>query len=340
MAGLAQRILTAVSDPIRVEELSVQIGTSIGIAIAPEHGNDVTTLMGRADVAMYVAKEAQSGWQFYREEDDTNSARRLGLLADLRKAIEAGELDVWYQPKVSAETEEVKGVEALARWQHERLGFVPPDEFISIAEGAGLMRDLTHAVIDRALTDARHWIDIGTPIPVAINLSARNLMDDTLPARVSEAAMLKGIDPPLISFEVTETAIMHDRTRVAALLHELRERGFRLAIDDYGTGYSSLAYLRELPVDVLKIDRAFIENLDFNDHNRIIVQSTIDLGHNLELELIAEGVERQAEYEVLRDLGCDYLQGYLFSRPLPVDQLDHWLETRRSAEPALPGSTD
>lgn len=274
---------------------------------------------------MHLAKRRQSGWAFYRSEDDTNSPRRLELLASLRPAIEAAELEVWYQPKVRTETGAVVGLEALARWQHPRFGFVPPDEFIELAENAGLMRDLTEFVLSRVMADTAQRCARGLLLPVAVNLSTRNLLDDTLVDRLTELLTVNGIDATLISFEVTETAMMIDRERVIGVLQSIRDRGFDLAVDDFGTGYSSLAYLRDLPIDELKIDRVFVTDVDIDSSNERIVRSTVELAHGFGLRVVAEGVERPGGLQTLRAIGCDEVQGYLIARPLPNDRLDRWL---------------
>ncbi len=324
-AALAKRVIEVIEEPIHLMQLALHVGASVGIAMMPTDGSDLTGLFSHADVAMYAAKERQSGWEFYRNEDDTNSPRRLELLAGLRPAIERGELEVWYQPKVRASDEKVVGLEALARWQHPRFGFVPPDEFIALAEGAGMMRDLTDFVLSRSMQDAAKRLANGHFLPVAVNLSTRNLLDDTLAARMEELLAKHGIGPELISFEVTETAVMLDRQRVIQVLEEIKSIGFHIAVDDYGTGYSSLAYLRDLPVDELKIDRVFITDVDVDPSNLKIVQSTIELAHGLGLDVVAEGVERPGEFDALRALGCDLIQGYYFSRPLADPLLDRFL---------------
>ncbi|MGI9595410.1 MAG: putative bifunctional diguanylate cyclase/phosphodiesterase [Acidimicrobiales bacterium] len=323
-ATLARRLVAAIGSSISLDGLSLQIGASIGVALMPEHGDNLTTLLSKGDIAMYVAKTEQLGWHYYRDQDNTTSPRRLDLMTDLKAATELGQLDVWYQPKMRLHDRAITGVEALVRWNHPRYGYVPPEEFVAVAEHGGMMRELTDAVTKRAVADAGRWARQGTPLQVAINLSVRNLLDDTLPDRLVHLLTINDVHPDLIAFEVTETVIMSDRDRVTAVLNRLREVGFELAIDDYGTGYSSLAYLRELPVDVLKIDRAFVSNLDIDAHNEVIVRSTVDLGHNLGLSVVAEGVERRPELDTLQDLGCDYVQGYLLSRPLPIDQFNAW----------------
>ena len=279
--ALAAKLMEAIAQPVQIDDLSVELSASIGIVIAPEHGTDHAQLMSRADIAMYVAKNKHSGWEFYSPEDDTHSPRRLGLQSDLRRAIDGHELEVWYQPKVELPSGRLVGAEALARWKHSRYGYVPPEEFVSIAEASGLMRGLTHLVTDIAVRDAVRWLNTDAPVHVAVNLSTRNLLDDTLSDRIDEILTTHGLPSSLLTLEVTETSIMLDKDRVVAVLHDLSDQGITLAVDDYGTGYSSLAYLRELPVSELKVDRSFITDLDVDDHNEVIVRSTIEMGHNL-----------------------------------------------------------
>ena len=321
---LAERLSRAIEEAISFEDLSLQVGASIGIALCPAHGDTLTLLMQHADAAMYNAKRNQLGWQFYRHEDDKNDPRRLELVSSLRRAIQARELDVWYQPKLDVATNTLIGAEALARWTHPRHGAIPPDEFIALAEGAGLMRDLTDAVLERVAADMTRWGSVGESLPVAVNLSTRNLLDETLVERVQSLLEMGGIEPRLLSFEITETAIMLDKDRVVGLLEKLRALGIRISIDDFGTGYSSLTYLRDLPVDELKIDRSFVTYVDLDAHNEVIVRSTINLGHSLGLSIVAEGIEREEEMQVLRGLGCDSAQGYLIARPLPRQKFDVW----------------
>lgn len=323
--AVAEGLIAAIEQPIVFDDLSLRLGVSIGVALAPIDGEDASSLLSHADQALHEAKRQQIGWQFYDRERDTNDPRRLDLLSGLRDAVNAREFDVWYQPKIRIADGAVIGAEALARWQHPRYGFVPPDEFIALAEGAGLMRDLTDAVFQRVVNDLQAWGDEG-PASVAVNLSTRNLLDEQLPRRLDDMIQLAGIGRDRIAFEVTETSMMLDRDRVAGLLGELHyDLGFDIAIDDYGTGYSSLAYLRELPVNQLKIDRAFVTNLDLDEANEVIVRSTIDLGHNLGLTIVAEGVEREEELQLLGTLGCEYAQGYYISRPLPADRFIDWM---------------
>jgi diguanylate cyclase (GGDEF)-like protein len=325
----AERLFDSIEAPLDLQDLSLQLGASVGFAVTPMHGNDLTTLMSHADTAMYEAKRHQVGWQVYRQETDPNDPRQLELISALRHAINARELDVWYQPRISLEDGSLVGAEALARWIHPHFGFVPPDEFIGLAEGAGLMRDLTDAIFEQVVEDICRWDESGIRLQIAVNLSARNLHDDSLPRRVAQALEGRHIETDRISFEITETAIMVDRERVVGLLQELRDLGIAIAIDDYGTGYSSLTYLRELPADELKIDRSFISNIDLDAHNFLIVRSTIDLAHNLGLVVTAEGIERQEELNTLTELGCDFAQGYLISKPVPTIQFEEWVVAHR-----------
>ncbi|MEZ5229392.1 MAG: EAL domain-containing protein [Acidimicrobiales bacterium] len=274
---------------------------------------------------MFEAKRRQTGWQLYSPEVDTNTPRRLEILSSLRRAISGGELQVWYQPKVDLADRLVgsRSTRALGasaarlrssrRVRRHRRGRRPD-------EGPHT------AVLENVVSDLGFFKSKGITLPVAVNLSTRDLLDGDLPQRIDTMVAFAGLSPADISFEITETAIMLDRNEVTARLNRLHELGYSFAVDDYGTGYSSLAYLRDLPVDTLKIDRSFICDLDIDQSNEVIVRSTIDLGHNLGLTVVAEGIEREGEFEALRRLGCDQAQGYLMSRPLPRPKLELWLE--------------
>ena len=317
----AQSLSNAIDQPIGIDDFTVQVGSSIGISRAPEDGTDSTELLAHADIAMYVAKRSGSDRAFYELGDDNHSPRRLSLQVDLRRAIDDGALDVWYQPKVSTDDGSLLGLEALARWDHPDHGWIPPSEFVAIAEQSGLIGRMTEAIMLRVLGDVRDWVAAGSAPPVSVNLSARNLLDDTLPVRVLELFSWSGVAPSLMTFEVTETAVMVDRQRVVENLSRFREIGCGVAIDDFGTGYASMSYLRDLPVTELKIDRTFVANLDIDTHNDAIVRSTITLGHDLGLRVVAEGVERPEERAALLRHGCDECQGYLFAAPMPRDEL-------------------
>jgi diguanylate cyclase (GGDEF)-like protein len=319
---IAGQVRAALSEPYVVEDLQLHVEGSIGIALAPDHGTDIDTLLQRADVAMYMAKETHSGSRLYTPDNDPNSRRRLTLLSDLRAAIENHDLILHYQPKADFRTGRISDVEALVRWVHPELGLVPPNDFIPLAERSGLIAPLTEYVMKEAIGRVAEWRTRGIELRVAVNLSVRSLMDLELPHRV--AAMLDAADVPAsyLSLEITESTVMADPVRAMRVLHPLADMGVRLSIDDFGTGYSSLAYLRQLPISELKIDRSFISAMTTSENDAVIVRSTVEMAKNLGLETVAEGVETPEEEAALERLGCDYLQGYLLSRPLPADELE------------------
>jgi diguanylate cyclase (GGDEF)-like protein len=330
-----ESILRVLEAPMSLEGHVVDIRPSIGVAACPEHGHEASSLMRRADVAMYEAKRSNRGVVAWDDRYDQHSLDRLSLMADLRKAIERGQLCLVYQPKVSLRAPAECHVEALVRWQHPTRGLVPPAEFIPFAEQTGYIRVITQWVVARAVAQCAAWRRDGLPMHVSINLSARDLIDEDLPDRI--AALLAGerCDPPWLSFEITESAILEDRARAVGNLERLRALGCTLAIDDYGTGYASLAYLRSLPVQELKIDKSFVMRLASDASDEIIVRSTIELAHNMGLVVVAEGVEDEAAVSRLRTLGCDMMQGYWLSRPLAEDQVEPWMRASafvRSAE--------
>jgi diguanylate cyclase (GGDEF)-like protein len=334
---IARTILAALEQPFDLGELSLEIGVSIGIAQAPADGADVHTLLKRADVAMYAAKDGSGHVEFYRREDDHHTARRLTLTGDLRAGIARGEVFVEYQPEVLVGSEELSAVEALARWEHPALGRIAPVEFIELAEQTGLIRPLTEHVLDLALEQLARSRQAGIEHRLAVNLSARLLSDRRLPAQIASQLANAGIDPQLLSLEITETMVLRDPARAAITLRELHAAGVGLSIDDFGTGYSSMAYLRELPLDELKVDRSFVSRMFADPTDAVIVRSVIELGHSLQMRTVAEGVEDLDTLQRLRALRCDVAQGYHFSRPLPAHELIRWaLEQRRqTAQRAL-----
>ncbi|HET6817695.1 MAG TPA: EAL domain-containing protein [Mycobacteriales bacterium] len=326
---LAERLLNVLREPFFVDGVRLQSQASIGIAVSPDHGNDVDTLVQRADVALYTAKEERGCWSMYSPEADRYTPERLAMLGELRAGLETGQLVVFYQPKSDAETGVVVGVEALARWQHPTRGLLPPDEFIPLAENTGLIGDLTFEVLRQALAQVRTWHRKGMRLGVSVNLSVRQLTDMNLPRDV--AALLADFHLPasVLTLEVTETTIMADPSRTLHVLRMLADIGIDLSIDDFGTGYSSLAYLRRLQADELKIDKSFVMGMSRNSNDAVIVRSTIELGHNLGLRMVAEGVEDAETWHLLRKLGCDVVQGYHLSRPLPPQQITEWLSERK-----------
>jgi diguanylate cyclase (GGDEF)-like protein len=321
---LANRIARSLRDPFLVCGVSLDVQASIGIALAPQHGDDSETLLRRADVALYTAKESRGCFAIYSAEEDLHTPQRLALLGDLRRAIDNDELTLHYQPQCDVRTGQVVGVEALVRWQHQDLGLLMPEQFISTAENTGLIEPLTMRVLEIAVTQLAGWLKDGFALRMAVNLSVRHLTNLELPAQVAEILRRHGVPPTALTLEVTESTIMADPTRAIAVLGRLREFGVRLAIDDFGTGYSSLSYLRRLDVDELKIDRSFVSKMGSANGDAVIVRSTIELGHNLGLRVVAEGVESAEVWRALLPLGCDLVQGFYLGAPMTGAQFEQW----------------
>ncbi len=323
--AVAAKLRAVLEQPFRVEGVDLDVEASIGVVRSGEHGQDPTTLLQRADIAMYVAKTQQLGVFAYDPDVDGHSPAKLALLGDLRRALERHELVLHYQPKISTSTGDVVSAEALVRWQHPDRGLVFPDDFIPLAEHTGLIGPLTRCVLGAALAQVRVWVDAGRPLPVSVNLSARNLLDDTLPGQVAELLAAHGVPAELLELEVTESALMIEPVRAQRLLEQLSALGVRISIDDFGAGYTSLGQLKTLPVDELKIDKSFVMSMTSDRSNSLIVHSVVDLGHNLGLTIVAEGVESEQALTALRAFGCDVAQGYHLSRPIPTAALDAWL---------------
>jgi diguanylate cyclase (GGDEF)-like protein len=334
---VAERIITALRQPIVAETLRLDVEGSIGIAFYPDHGNDADTLLQRADVAMYVAKGTPGGYAVYSPEHDHYSPQRLGLVSDLRQAVTEGQLLIYYQPKVWLPSMAVAGFEALARWKHPNRGLIPPDEFIPLAEQTGTITPLTMGVLERALRQCRLWHNAGHHLSVAVNLSARTIHDPEFPSGVQRLLNAYQLDPRWLTLELTESTVMADPTRSMETLSRLHGMGVELSIDDFGTGYSSLAYLKRLPVHELKIDRSFVMNMATDENDAVIVRSTIELGQNLGLRVVAEGVETAEIRDRLTVMRCDIAQGYLLSRPIPADKATSWLGEFSKARHALQG---
>src|SRR3954452_399317 len=327
--AVAGRIAHALEQPFTITGCTVHIEASIGIAMAPDHADDVTELMQHADVAMYVAKGSPTRCEIYSSEQEAPSTGRTVALGELRRALEQNELVVHYQPEADIQSGGVVGVEALVRWVHPDRGLVPPLDFIPLAERTGLIRPLTAFVLETALAQCRTWLDEGHDLTVAVNLSVRNLLDEALPQSVAMLLERHGVEARRLKLEITEGTIMADPRRAMKVLSELHDMGVGLSINDFGTGYSSLSYLKGLPVSELKIDRTFVNDMTDADGDALIVRSTIDLARNLGLRVVAEGVETEAIWRQLGQLGCDIGQGYYLSRPVPADELTSWLEDAR-----------
>jgi len=332
---IADRVGEALSEPFALNDFAVEVEASIGIAWSGGEDADVDDLLRRADVAMYSAKADNVRLRHYSPDRDDHSPERLGLVSDLRRGIERSELVLHYQPKLDLRTGDTAGVEALVRWEHPTLGLLQPHAFIDLAERTGLIKSLTLRVIDTAVEQAARWQAAGTPLTVAVNVPVRSLLDPAFPRQVSERLADSGMHPSGIAIEITESTMLADPDAALAVLNELGAMGVKMSVDDFGTGYSSLAYLKGLPVSELKIDRAFVMNLPDGRNDEVIVRSTIELGHNLGLRVVAEGVEDEETLCELRRLGCDEAQGYHLSRPVPAAELERWLQRRRSPAPVL-----
>ncbi len=322
---LAERIRNVLRTPFEIEGLTLEISASLGIALAPEHGADVDTLLRRADVALYAAKRARLDYLVYAPEHDQFSPLRLTLMAELRRALAEDALALHFQPKIDMASARVSGFEALVRWVHPQHGFISPDQFIPMAEETGTIKLLTRWVLNAAAAQAAALRREGLALGMAVNLSAHDLLDPMLPERIVELLAYWKLPPESFTLEVTESAMMEDPQQALAVITRLSDAGVRFAIDDFGTGYSSLGYLKNLPVQEVKIDRSFVMDMAADAGNAMIVHSTIELAHNLGLKVVAEGVEDVAAWELLRRLRCDTAQGYYMSRPLAAEALRTWL---------------
>jgi diguanylate cyclase (GGDEF)-like protein len=320
LTAAAEKLLECVREPVVVDELTLGIGASIGITCYPDDGEDVHDMLRRADVAMYSAKEDHAGWKLYENRLDRYSLRRFTVLNEFRQALESEQFVLHYQPVVAIDGSRVHGAEALVRWEHPELGMVPPNDFIPIAEQSGLIGHLTHYVLERAVAECKAWRADGRDLSVAINLSVRDLLDLDLPGQVASILTAHSLPPEALHLEITESMIMSDPDRALETVMHLRDLGAHISVDDFGTGYSSLANLKRLPISELKIDRSFISSLPHDESDLIIVGSTINLGHDLRLKVIAEGVEDEITLKRLANLGCDLAQGYYFGRPLPSQE--------------------
>lgn len=330
----AKGILRSLHAPFELEDLEIDVSASAGVAVFPADGEDASTLLQRADVAMYVAKEAHSGCETYVPERDPYSPTRLGLIAELRTAVERKDVYLVYQPQLNLRGGGLAGVEALARWDHPRRGPVPPNQFIPVAEHTGIIKHLTLLALETALFERQSIMsgDLGG-IPVSVNLSARMLQDERFPDDVTRLLDSYRVPRGGLCLELTESSIMADPDRSRAMLQRLSEAGVRLSIDDFGTGYSSLSYLSRLPLDEIKIDRSFVMRMMHDARDASIVQSTIGLGHALGITVVAEGIEDEQTLSVLAKLGCDVAQGYHIGLPLPPVRLREWLKDRGAAIP-------
>ncbi len=321
---IARKVLDSLEKPFIIDGRALDVGASVGVAVYPEHGEDAGGMLRRADTAMYAAKRSVGGFAVYADDQESDVGR-LGLMGQLRHAIADAELALHYQVQVDFKTARVTSAEALLRWHHPQQGLIPPMAFIPFAERRGLIKPLTQWVLSAALRQARAWEEAGLQLPVAVNLSARNLLDPDLPDVIGRLLRRWALDPARLALEITESAIMAEPERAREVVAQLRTMGMRLSIDDFGTGYSSLAYLHRLAVDELKIDRSFVLAMPTDASAATIVRATVDLGHALGIEVVAEGVETRELWERLAALGCDRAQGYFVSRPAAAEDVERQL---------------
>ncbi|MBI2380351.1 MAG: EAL domain-containing protein [Gammaproteobacteria bacterium] len=324
--GIGLHYREAFAAPFALEGIELEVAATVGVAVCPEHGEQAGTLLQHAEVAMYVGKGKRLPYCIYNSKLDHHSLLRLSLMGELKAAIERGELALYVQPKLDIAAGQIAGLECLVRWVHPVHGFIPPDEFIPLAEQTGAVRHLTAWVLDEAMAWAARWRTAGHGLKCAVNLSAVDLMDRGLHDLVEAGLKRHGLPPEALVLEVTESAVMSDPDKAVALLGELKAAGLRLSIDDYGTGYSSMAQLKRLPVHELKIDKSFVLDVVNNPDDAIIVRSTIELGHNMALSVVAEGVESAEALRLLGSWGCDLAQGYHLSKPMPAKDFLAWLE--------------
>lgn len=327
---IARAIQAALEIPITLDDQTVDLRAGIGAVSFPDDGEDAQTLLRRVEIAMYAAKTRQAGFLSFEAAMDTGSEQSLSMLTELREAVEQNQLQLYLQPKVALADGRVIGAEALVRWRHPVRGMVPPIRFIPFAEQTGAIRQITHWMIEQTLRTIAAFRAQGLVLKVAVNLSTKDLMDQHLPAKVGQALLAHGLAPDALCLEITESAIMDDPVRAEQTLQGLHDIGLALSIDDFGTGYSSLAYLKRLPVSQLKIDSSFVMNMERDEADVAIVRSTIDLAHNLGLRVVAEGVETEPALLLLRQMGCDEVQGYFIGRPMPATEFATWAAAWRA----------
>ncbi|HEY3303485.1 MAG TPA: EAL domain-containing protein [Candidatus Binatia bacterium] len=321
----AQKIIKTLDPPFKLDRLPVALQASLGVALFPEHGDDPDDLLSYADIALRSAKKDRTGYAVYSSEIDQYSPQRLTMMGELRDAIGRDELELYYQPKISFKTGRTIGVEALVRWRHPQHGWIRPNQFVPLAEKTGLIYPLTRWVLGKALAQLKSWHDAGLEIGMAVNLSARDLQRSSLPEHVAQLRQAAGMTHNGLTLELTESALLADSDKTQAGFRRLRDMGVHFSIDDFGTGYSSLSYLNKLPVNEIKIDQSFVAGLTTDPDSAAIVRSTIDLGRDLGLTVVAEGVEDQNTWENLAALGCDAAQGYHMCRPAPAEELTLWM---------------
>ena len=327
---ILKKILAAFEKTFDIEAHHLDLALSMGVVEYPLHGDDVNILLQRADVAMYNAKNNRSGYSVYEASEDSHAVSRLALAAELRKALNDNSLRLFYQPKIDLTTGHIYGAEALLRWEHPERGFISPEDFIPLAEHTGLIQPITCWVMDNASKQCAAWNALGHKLLISINISTNCIHDARLPVKLNEMILGNKLSPNQITLELTENVFIKDPVRSKKILDNVHKMGVGISIDDFGTGYSSLAYLKQLPVNELKIDRSFVMEMLEDENDEVIVRATIDLAHNLDIKVVAEGVESLAAAQKLQELGCDYAQGFYLGRPMEVDDLITYLEKNNS----------
>jgi diguanylate cyclase (GGDEF)-like protein len=330
---VAHKLLASLRAPVLHQDRELHLGASIGISVYPQHGGDAATLLSRADIAMYACKNRNVRHLFYDSSMDCGGGERLQLSNELRHALERGQVYLEFQPKIDLANGRVSGAEALVRWQHPKTGRIEPEGFIPLSERTGLIHSLTDWVIDQALARCREWRAGGDDLHVAVNISGRILPDPGFAERIMRALSVAGLPPSCLEIEITENILMTDIENTRRLLQKLCALGVRISIDDFGTGYSSLAYLKQLPLNALKIDKSFVRDMTNDGNGAAIVRTIVDLAHNLGHEVVAEGVEDERTLELLRQYRCDCAQGFYLARPMLGEQFRGWLAARRDAMP-------
>ncbi|GAB3798184.1 hypothetical protein GCM10027605_09360 [Micromonospora zhanjiangensis] len=335
---LAGELREQIRDEMVFGELTLDVDTAVGVVVHPDHGDDPATLLQRVDLAAMAAKATPGGVQLFSPVLESRSMRRLGLAADLRRALEHDELEVYFQPKVTLGERRLVGVECLARWEHPVHGTVSPEDFVPVAEHTGQLGRLTEIVLREGLRRSRDWADPDNPLNISVNLSARTLTDPHFPSRVQTLLAEYAVPAERLTFEIKEAGLLDGSDRPMPTLRRLRDIGVRLSVDDFGTGYSSLSYLRRLPVHEVKVDQSFVQGMATDPVDLAIVNAVVTLSQQFGLTVVAEGVESELTLELLQDIGCEVGQGFLFSRPLPYERLATWFEVQAESEP--PPNTD
>jgi len=323
--SIGHRILATMTLPFELPEMVLDIGIQVGVSLAPRFSCSATELLRQSEVALFTAKSVSQPLIVYEEDIDRYDARRLALMADLRKAINEDGLYLVYQPKINVKTGEISGVEALLRWKHPELGLIPPNEFIPLAEKSSVIKPLTVWVLNNAMRQASVFARSGLNMSMAVNISACSLRDDSIVGYTKMLLQKNNVAPDRLTMEITESAMMQDPNMALSLLKQLSMLGVQISIDDYGTGYSSLAYLKRMPVNEMKIDRTFIKDMAFDEDDRLIVGTTINMGHNFGLRVVAEGVEDRETIDILRKMGVDKVQGFYYAMPMAIDELYDWM---------------